>query len=256
MKRVVTIDGPAGAGKSTVARRLADRLGWRFLDTGAMYRAVTLAASAPGSTCRATGPRRSGGQAEVSLPPGRVLLGDEDVTAEIRSRRRDAGIEVRGRQPGRPRTARVLATRLRRDRRHGRPRVATRARSSSRTRSASSSSPPPTRSAPAAGSPITGPGARRSASRTSSPTSAPATPATRLRAIAPMKPAGDATVVDTTGHEPRGGRRPPVRACPGRPLKSSREPSGPGGPVPAATDCCRRPLRGRCTRGQPPAAGA
>ena len=44
MRRVVTIDGPAGAGKSTVARRLADRLGWRFLDTGAMYRAVTLAA--------------------------------------------------------------------------------------------------------------------------------------------------------------------------------------------------------------------
>ena len=44
MQRVVTIDGPAGAGKSTVARQLADRLGWRFLDTGAMYRAVTLAA--------------------------------------------------------------------------------------------------------------------------------------------------------------------------------------------------------------------
>ena len=42
--RVVTIDGPAGAGKSTVACRLADRLGWRLLDTGAMYRAVTLAA--------------------------------------------------------------------------------------------------------------------------------------------------------------------------------------------------------------------
>ena len=44
MQRVVTIDGPAGAGKSTVARQLAGRLGWRFLDTGAMYRAVTLAA--------------------------------------------------------------------------------------------------------------------------------------------------------------------------------------------------------------------
>ena len=44
MIQVVTIDGPAGAGKSTVARRLAERLGWRLLDTGAMYRAVTLAA--------------------------------------------------------------------------------------------------------------------------------------------------------------------------------------------------------------------
>ena len=44
MRKVVTIDGPAGAGKSTVARALADHLGWRLLDTGAMYRAVTLAA--------------------------------------------------------------------------------------------------------------------------------------------------------------------------------------------------------------------
>jgi cytidylate kinase len=38
---IVAIDGPAGAGKSTVARRLAERLGFRYLDTGAMYRAVT-----------------------------------------------------------------------------------------------------------------------------------------------------------------------------------------------------------------------
>ncbi|MBM4090329.1 MAG: cytidylate kinase, partial [Planctomycetes bacterium] len=42
---VVTIDGPAGAGKSTTARGLARRLGFDFLDTGAMYRAVALAAS-------------------------------------------------------------------------------------------------------------------------------------------------------------------------------------------------------------------
>ena len=39
---IVTIDGPAGAGKSTVSRALAERLGYRYLDTGAMYRAVTL----------------------------------------------------------------------------------------------------------------------------------------------------------------------------------------------------------------------
>jgi len=41
---IIALDGPAGSGKSTVARRLAERLGLRFLDTGAMYRAVTLAA--------------------------------------------------------------------------------------------------------------------------------------------------------------------------------------------------------------------
>ena len=45
---VVTIDGPAGSGKSTVARLLAERLGAGFLDTGAMYRAVTLAAIGAG----------------------------------------------------------------------------------------------------------------------------------------------------------------------------------------------------------------
>lgn len=84
--RVVTIDGPAGAGKSTVAKRVAERLKWRFLDTGAMYRAVTLAASRRGvplSDEKAV----SGLAAElhVALPPGRVLLGDEDVSEAIRT---------------------------------------------------------------------------------------------------------------------------------------------------------------------------
>ena len=45
---IVTLDGPAGAGKSTVARALAARLGFRFLDTGAMYRAVALAGARHG----------------------------------------------------------------------------------------------------------------------------------------------------------------------------------------------------------------
>ncbi len=43
-KSVVTIDGPAGAGKTTVSRMLADRLGYRYIDTGALYRAIALAA--------------------------------------------------------------------------------------------------------------------------------------------------------------------------------------------------------------------
>ena len=41
---IVTLDGPAGAGKSTAAKALARRLGWRYLDTGAMYRAIAWAA--------------------------------------------------------------------------------------------------------------------------------------------------------------------------------------------------------------------
>jgi len=87
--RVVTIDGPAGAGKSTVARELADRLGWRFLDTGAMYRAVTLAALRDGFDL--TNEIALSSLVEklvVSLSAGRVLLGEEDVTLSIR------GVEV------------------------------------------------------------------------------------------------------------------------------------------------------------------
>ena len=89
MKCVVTIDGPAGAGKSTVARRLAERLGWRFLDTGAMYRAVTLAAIRGGT--KLTSEAALAALVEsltVRLPPGRVFLGNEDITQPIR------GVEV------------------------------------------------------------------------------------------------------------------------------------------------------------------
>ena len=89
MQRVVTIDGPAGAGKSTVAQRLADRLGWRFLDTGAMYRAVTLAAVR--GEVDLTNESALAGLVEslsVRLIGGRVMLGDEDITQLIR------GVEV------------------------------------------------------------------------------------------------------------------------------------------------------------------
>jgi cytidylate kinase len=83
---VVTIDGPAGSGKSTVARRLAARLGWRLLDTGAMYRAVTLAALRAGTDLEsdeALGALAS--RVSVELPPGKVVLDGEDITAIVRS---------------------------------------------------------------------------------------------------------------------------------------------------------------------------
>jgi cytidylate kinase len=84
--RVVTIDGPAGAGKSTVARVVAERLGWRLLDTGAMYRAVTLAAIRRGVDLRSDEALGElAGRIEVRLPTGLVLLDGEDVTEAIRS---------------------------------------------------------------------------------------------------------------------------------------------------------------------------
>ena len=85
--RVVTIDGPAGAGKSTVARLLAGRLGWRLLDTGAMYRAVTLAALRAGVDLECHEELAAvADRVEIRLPPGQVLLNGDDVSASIRGR--------------------------------------------------------------------------------------------------------------------------------------------------------------------------
>src|SRR3954468_21212614 len=82
---IVTIDGPAGAGKSSAARELARRLGFRFLDTGAMYRAVTLAARQRGYDL-SDGEQlaRLVGEIHVDLVGDRVLLDGADVTAAIR----------------------------------------------------------------------------------------------------------------------------------------------------------------------------
>jgi CMP/dCMP kinase len=76
---VVAIDGPAGAGKSTVAKAVADRLGFTYLDTGAMYRCVALA-----SLRRARPASELAPQLAISLGE-RVLLDGEDVTAAIRT---------------------------------------------------------------------------------------------------------------------------------------------------------------------------
>jgi cytidylate kinase len=82
---IVTIDGPAGAGKSSAARELARRLGFRFLDTGAMYRAVTLAARQRGYDL-SDGEQLAKlvGEIHVELVGDRVLLDGNDVTTAIR----------------------------------------------------------------------------------------------------------------------------------------------------------------------------
>jgi cytidylate kinase len=83
---IVTIDGPAGAGKSSAARELARRLGFRFLDTGAMYRAVTLAAKERGlDLTDADRLAQLVGEIQVELDGEHVLLDGRDVTREIRS---------------------------------------------------------------------------------------------------------------------------------------------------------------------------
>ena len=85
--RVIAIDGPAGAGKSTVARALAARLGLEYLDTGAMYRAVTLAAMRRGID-PADVDQVADLAARVSLEVGErgVFVDDVDVTTDIRTR--------------------------------------------------------------------------------------------------------------------------------------------------------------------------
>jgi cytidylate kinase len=83
---IVTIDGPAGAGKSSAAKALARRLGFDYLDTGAMYRVVTLAALRAGADLRdQEALARVLDSMRLEMPPGRVLLDGEDVSEPIRT---------------------------------------------------------------------------------------------------------------------------------------------------------------------------
>jgi CMP/dCMP kinase len=93
---IVAIDGPAGAGKSTVARNLADRLGFRYLDTGAMYRALTWLAMREGLPLAE--PDALGELARRNPvafdEAGRVSIAGADVTAAIRQARIDRMVSV------------------------------------------------------------------------------------------------------------------------------------------------------------------
>jgi CMP/dCMP kinase len=98
---IVAIDGPAGAGKSTVARQLAARLGFRYLDTGAMYRALTWLAMQRGfdlSKGQELGQLAAANPVEFS-ESGRVSIGGMDVTSSIRQSRIDRQVPVVARHP-------------------------------------------------------------------------------------------------------------------------------------------------------------
>ena len=85
---IVTLDGPAGAGKSSTARALAARLGWCYMDTGAMYRAVALVALERGvSLDDAAALAALAESITIAFCDGRVVVDGRDVSSEIRTDR-------------------------------------------------------------------------------------------------------------------------------------------------------------------------
>ena len=93
---IVAIDGPAGAGKSTVARKLAERLGFRYLDTGAMYRALTWLAMQKGIPL---GEGARLGELALDHPvgfdaQGLFFIADTDVTSSIRRSQVDQVVPI------------------------------------------------------------------------------------------------------------------------------------------------------------------
>lgn len=89
-RRVIAIDGPSGVGKSTVARAVAERLGWTYVESGAMYRAVALLALESGTplddaAALAAIAAQADFRFETAAAENRLYLGSRDITEAIRS---------------------------------------------------------------------------------------------------------------------------------------------------------------------------
>lgn len=98
---IITIDGPAGVGKSSVAREVARRLGFHYLDTGAMYRAVTWLALQNGvDPADAAGVERLAKEMEYSTDGDRVLVDGQDVTTKIREPEVTRAVSIVADHPG------------------------------------------------------------------------------------------------------------------------------------------------------------
>jgi cytidylate kinase len=101
VKRVVAVDGPSGSGKSTVARGVASALGLDVLDTGAMYRAVTLAALDVGIDLRdADACTEVARRARIELDDATVVLDGRDVTTDIRGPHVTGAVSIVSAHPG------------------------------------------------------------------------------------------------------------------------------------------------------------
>jgi cytidylate kinase len=92
--RVIAIDGPAGSGKSTVARAVAQLLGWSFLDTGAMYRALTCEALATGHDVHNEDDMAALASSVTLATLPRVTVNGRDVEDEIRSDEINVAVSV------------------------------------------------------------------------------------------------------------------------------------------------------------------
>lgn len=111
MHPVVAIDGPSGAGKGTVARAVAHELGWRYVDTGAMYRAVAWEASRRGLSLDEQDEDRVAAvaaDAEMELEQVRIAINGRDVTGDIRTPEMD---EAAARVARLPRVRKALVAR-------------------------------------------------------------------------------------------------------------------------------------------------